>query len=59
LGGFGHGSTCVIKVFTTIAFSDDVEKTLPPAIANPGGGRQYDSSPETRQKIRDEIATFS
>jgi hypothetical protein len=28
------------------------------AIANPGGGRQYDSSPENFQKIYDEIATF-
>jgi len=28
------------------------------AIADPSGGRQYDSSPETIQKIYDEIATF-
>ncbi|MFZ5878323.1 MAG: extracellular solute-binding protein [Chloroflexota bacterium] len=46
-----------IKVFT-IAFGDDADKSILEAIANPSGGRQYDSSPETIQKIYDEIATF-
>ena len=46
-----------IKVFT-IAFGDDADKTVLEAIANPSGGRQYDSSPENIQKIYDGIATF-
>ena len=46
-----------IKVFT-IAFGDDADKVVLQAIADPSGGRQYDSSPETIQKIYDEIATF-
>ncbi|MGZ9224269.1 MAG: VWA domain-containing protein [Anaerolineales bacterium] len=46
-----------IKVFT-IAFGSDADKIVLEAIANPSGGRQYDSSPENIQKIYDEIATF-
>ncbi|MGZ9225776.1 MAG: extracellular solute-binding protein [Anaerolineales bacterium] len=46
-----------IKVFT-IAFGDDADKIVLEAIANPSGGRQYDSSPENIQRIYDEIATF-
>lgn len=46
-----------IKVFT-IAFGDDADKIVLEAIANPSGGRQFDSSPENIQKIYDEIATF-
>ncbi|HEX2996295.1 MAG TPA: VWA domain-containing protein [Anaerolineales bacterium] len=46
-----------IKVFT-IAFGSDADKVVLEAIANPSGGKQYDSSPETIQKIYDEIATF-
>ena len=46
-----------IKVFT-IAFGDDADKSILESIANPSGGKQYDSSPETIQKIYDEIATF-
>ena len=46
-----------IKVFT-IAFGDDADKIVLEAIANPSGGKQYNSSPENIQKIYDEIATF-
>jgi Ca-activated chloride channel family protein len=46
-----------IKVFT-IAFGGDADKVVLEAIANPSGGRQFDSSPENIQKIYDEIATF-
>jgi len=46
-----------IKIFT-IAFGDDADKEVLKSIANPSGGKQYDSSPETIQKIYDEIATF-
>ena len=46
-----------IKVFT-IAFGEDADKTVLEAIANPSGGKQYDSSPENLQKIYDDIATF-
>ena len=46
-----------IKVFT-IAFGSDADKTVLQEMADPGGGKQYDSSPETIQKIYDEIATF-
>ncbi len=46
-----------IKVFT-IAFGDDADAGILKQIAEPGGGKQYDSSPETIQKIYDEIATF-
>jgi Ca-activated chloride channel family protein len=46
-----------IKVFT-IAFGDDANSDILKQIAEPGGGKQYNSSPETIQKIYDEIATF-
>lgn len=46
-----------IKVFT-IAFGDDADSDILKQIAEPSGGKQYDSSPETIQKIYDEIATF-
>lgn len=46
-----------IKVFT-IAFGGDAKADILKQIAEPGGGKQYDSSPETIQKIYDEIATF-
>ena len=46
-----------IKVFT-IAFGGDANSDILKQIAEPGGGKQYDSSPETIQKIYDEIATF-
>jgi Ca-activated chloride channel family protein len=46
-----------IKVFT-IAFGEDADADVLKQIAEPGGGKQYDSSPETIQKIYDEIATF-
>lgn len=46
-----------IKVFT-IAFGEDASADILKQIAEPSGGKQYDSSPETIQKIYDEIATF-
>ena len=46
-----------IKVFT-IAFGEDADSDILKQIAEPSGGKQYDSSPETIQKIYDEIATF-
>lgn len=46
-----------IKVFT-IAFGDDADSDILKQIAEPSGGKQYNSSPENIQKIYDEIATF-
>jgi Ca-activated chloride channel family protein len=46
-----------IKVFT-IAFGSDADKGVLQSIADPSGGKQYDSSPENIQKIYDDIATF-
>jgi len=52
----GEGGNA-IKVFT-IAFGDGADKEALKGIAEPTGGKQYDSSPENIQKIYDEIATF-
>lgn len=46
-----------IKVFT-IAFGEDAVSDILKQIAEPSGGREYDSSPENIQKIYDEISTF-
>jgi Ca-activated chloride channel family protein len=46
-----------IKVFT-IAFGSDADKGVLQQIAEPSGGKEYDSSPENIQKIYDDIATF-
>ena len=46
-----------IKVFT-IAFGADANSDILKKIADPSGGKQYDSSPENIQKIYDDIATF-
>ena len=46
-----------IKLFT-IAFGSDADKGVLQSIADPSGGKQYDSSPENIQKIYDDIATF-
>jgi Ca-activated chloride channel family protein len=46
-----------IKLFT-IAFGDDADKSVLQQIADPTGGKEYDSSPENIQKIYDDIATF-
>jgi Ca-activated chloride channel family protein len=46
-----------IKLFT-IAFGDNADSNILQQMADPTGGREYDSSPETIQKIYDEIATF-
>jgi Ca-activated chloride channel family protein len=46
-----------IKLFT-IAFGSDADKGVLKRLAEPTGGKQYDSSPENIQKIYDDIATF-
>ena len=46
-----------IKLFT-IAFGKDADKAVLQKLAEPTGGKQYDSSPENIQKIYDDIATF-
>ena len=46
-----------IKLFT-IAFGSDADKVTLQKIADASGGKQYDSSPSTIQKIYDDIATF-
>ena len=46
-----------IKLFT-IAFGDDADKGVLEQMADPTGGKEYDSSPENIQKIYDDIATF-
>jgi len=46
-----------IKLFT-IAFGSDADKGVLKRLADPTGGKQYESSPENIQKIYDDIATF-
>ena len=52
----GEGGNA-IKIFT-IAFGDGADKEVLKKIAEPTGGKEYDSSPENIQKIYDDIATF-
>ena len=52
----GEGGSA-IKIFT-IAFGEGADKGVLQSIAEPTGGKQYDSSPENIRKIYDEIATF-
>jgi len=52
----GEGGNA-IKIFT-IAFGDNADQGVMQQLAEPTGGKQYDSSPENIQKIYDEIATF-
>lgn len=52
----GEGGNA-IKIFT-IAFGDNANKDILKEIAESSGGKEYDSSPDTIQKIYDEIATF-
>jgi Ca-activated chloride channel family protein len=52
----GEGGNA-IKIFT-IAFGDNANKGILKEIAESSGGKEYDSSPDTIQKIYDEIATF-
>lgn len=52
----GEGGNA-IKIFT-IAFGDGADESVLRQIAEPTGGKQYNSSPENIQKIYDEIATF-
>lgn len=46
-----------IKLFT-IAFGNDADKDVLQKIAGPTGGKEYDGSPESIQKIYDDISTF-
>lgn len=46
-----------IKLFT-IAFGSDADKDVLQKLADPTGGKEYDSSPGNIQKIYDDIATF-
>jgi Ca-activated chloride channel family protein len=52
----GEGGNA-IKIFS-IAFGEGADQGVLNSIAEPTGGKQYDSSPENIQKIYDEIATF-
>ncbi len=52
----GEGGNA-IKIFT-IAFGDGADKDVLKKIAEPTGGKEYDSSPANIQKIYDDIATF-
>jgi Ca-activated chloride channel family protein len=52
----GEGGNA-IKIFT-IAFGSNANKDILKEIAESSGGKEYDSSPDTIQKIYDEIATF-
>lgn len=52
----GEGGNA-IKIFT-IAFGEGADADILKQIAEPSGGKQYNSSPDTIQKIYDEIATF-
>jgi Ca-activated chloride channel family protein len=46
-----------IKLFT-IAFGSDADQSNLKKMAEPTGGKEYDSSPENIQKIYDDIVTF-
>jgi Ca-activated chloride channel family protein len=52
----GEGGNA-IKLFT-IAFGGDADKDVLKQMADPTGGKEYDSSPENIQVIYDDIATF-
>jgi Ca-activated chloride channel family protein len=57
IGATGEEAGSSIKVFT-IGFGDDADKDILKQIAESTGGKQYDSNPETINKVYDEIATF-
>jgi Ca-activated chloride channel family protein len=46
-----------IKLFT-IAYGSDADKTVLTSIADPSGGKEYDSTPENINKVYQDIATF-
>ena len=56
MGSVDEGGSA-IKIFT-IAFGDGADTSVLMQIAEPTGGKQYNSSPQNIQKIYDEIATF-
>jgi Ca-activated chloride channel family protein len=53
----GEEGGTAIKLFT-IAFGNDADKSVLQQIAEPTGGKQYDSNPSTINSIYEEIATF-
>ncbi len=53
----GEEGGASIKLFT-IAFGSDADKDVLKRIAEPTGGKQYDSDPSTIKSIYEEIATF-
>lgn len=57
IGGTGEEGGNSIKVFT-IAFGKDADKDVLKQLAEPTGGKQYDSDPTTIMKVYGEIATF-
>jgi Ca-activated chloride channel family protein len=57
VGNVGEEGGSAIKLFT-IAFGSDADKGVLKRIAEPTGGKQYDSDPSTIQSIYEEIATF-
>ena len=57
IGATGEEAGSSIKLFT-IAFGDDADKDILKQIAESTGGKQYDSNPETINKVYGEIATF-
>jgi Ca-activated chloride channel family protein len=57
IGATGEEAGSSIKLFT-IAFGEDADKDILKQIAEPTGGKQYDSDPKTINKVYGEIATF-
>ena len=53
----GEEGGASIKLFT-IAFGSDADKDVLKRMAEPTGGKQYDSDPSTIKSIYEEIATF-
>jgi Ca-activated chloride channel family protein len=52
----GEGGNA-IKLFT-IAFGDDADKDVLKQLAEPTGGKQYNSDPASIMQVYGEIATF-
>ena len=57
IGGTGQEGGNAIKVFT-IAFGSDADKDVLKQLAEPTGGKQYDSDPKTIMQVYGDIATF-
>lgn len=57
IGGTGEEGGNAIKLFT-IAFGSDADKDVLKQLAEPTGGKQYDSDPKTIMQVYGDIATF-